>query len=271
VADFDYPGHSARRMHCLPSRSGAELVDRLRAAVEAEGIPILTNRHVTTLHVDGEGNILGVSARLPDGTEERVGCGALVLACNGYGANKALVARHIPELADALYFGHPGNQGDAVLWGEALGAGIADMSGHQGHGSVAHPHNILITWATMMEGGFQVNEQGKRFSDETQGYSEQAAVVLSRKDGVAFSIFDTRIAAIARQFEDFRNAEETGAVLTALTPDALADKIKVPKENFIAAFRETENLKRSGGRDRFGRDWSTSAPLLQPLHAVRVT
>lgn len=271
VADFDYPGHSARRMHGLPSRSGAELVDRLRAAVEAEGIPILTNRHVTTLHVDGEGNILGVAARLPDGTEERVGCGALVLACNGYGANKALVARHIPELADALYFGHPGNQGDAVLWGEALGAGIADMSGHQGHGSVAHPHNILITWATMMEGGFQVNVEGKRFSDETQGYSEQAAVVLAQRDGIAFSIFDARIAAIARQFDDFRHAEATGAVLTAVTPDALAAVMKVPAENFVATFTETENLKRSGARDRFGRNWSFVAPLSPPFHAVRVT
>lgn len=270
VADFDYPGHTARRMHGLPTRSGAELVDRLRAAVEDSDIAILTSRHVTTLYTD-ERKILGVAATLPDGTEERIGCSSLILACNGYGANKALVAKYIPELADALYFGHPGNQGDAVLWGEALGAQLADMPGHQGHGSVAHLHNVLITWATMMEGGFQVNVQGKRFSDETQGYSEQAAVVLSQKDRIAFSIFDARVAAIARQFEDFRNAEQTGAVLTAVTPDALADTINVPRENFIAAFREIENLKRSGGRDRFGRDWSTSAPLLQPLHAVRVT
>jgi fumarate reductase flavoprotein subunit len=38
-----------------------------------------------------------------------------VLACNGYGGNKALVAQHIPELAQAHYFGHDGNQGDAQL------------------------------------------------------------------------------------------------------------------------------------------------------------
>jgi fumarate reductase flavoprotein subunit len=36
VHDFDYPGHSARRMHGLPTRSGVELIDRLRQA--AEGI-----------------------------------------------------------------------------------------------------------------------------------------------------------------------------------------------------------------------------------------
>ncbi len=36
VVNFNYPGHSALRMHGLPSRSGAELIDRLRQAAEAK-------------------------------------------------------------------------------------------------------------------------------------------------------------------------------------------------------------------------------------------
>ncbi|MCZ7659008.1 MAG: FAD-dependent oxidoreductase [Xanthobacteraceae bacterium] len=268
VHDFDYPGHSARRMHGLPSRSGAELVDRLRAAVEAREIPILTEAHATTLVADRAGRIRGLFAARPDGSQERIGCRALVLACNGYGGNKALVARHIPELAGAIYFGHPGNQGDAVLWGEALGAAVRHMSGHQGHGSVAHPHGILITWATMMEGGFQVNLAGVRFSDETHGYSEQAAVVLREPEGIAFSIFDARIAAICRQFEDFRNAEAQGAVLTAETPEALAALIRVPAAALAETFAE---VARRVAPDRFGRDWSKAKPLAPPYHAVRVT
>ena len=41
ITDFNYPGHSAHRMHGLPSRTGAELIDYLRSAAEARGIPIL--------------------------------------------------------------------------------------------------------------------------------------------------------------------------------------------------------------------------------------
>jgi catalase-peroxidase len=41
IDNFTYPGHSARRMHGLASRSGAELMDRLRAAAEAAGIAIV--------------------------------------------------------------------------------------------------------------------------------------------------------------------------------------------------------------------------------------
>lgn len=271
IGNFTYPGHSAHRMHGLPSRSGAELMDRLRAAAEQAGIDIITGARATTLLTGEGGRILGVELLRPDGTRDSIGCEALVLACNGYGGNAALVAAHIPALSGALYFGHPGNQGEAILWGAALGAKTADLSGHQGHGSVASPHGILITWATMVEGGFQVNRDGERFADESHGYSEHAATLLQQPDGIGWSIFDARIAAIARQFEDFRNAEAQGAILTAATPEALAGRIGVPAEAFAATLREVEALKAAGGTDAFGRDWAGVAPLAAPLHAVKVT
>ena len=128
---------------------------------------------MTTVYADRANRVRGVAFVRPDGSVEEVGCSALVLACSGFGGNAAMVRHHIPEIADALYFGHAGNQGDAVAWGTALGAAVRDMTAYQGHGSVATPHGVLITWALMMEGGFQVNSQGRRFSNEHLGYSEQ--------------------------------------------------------------------------------------------------
>ena len=168
VDDFDYPGHGARRMHGLPSRAGAELIDRLQRAVEAAGVPVVTGATVDTLYADPDGRIRGIGYGRPDGTRETLAADAVVLACNGYGGDPDLVRQHIPEMDGALYFGHPGNRGDAVRWGEALGASLRFMSGYQGHGSVAHPHGILITWAVIMEGGFQVDATGRRFSDEEE-------------------------------------------------------------------------------------------------------
>ena len=200
IDNFNYPGHSAMRMHGLPTRSGAELIDRLRSAAEAADVTILSESRVETLFADEQGRMRGVELIRADGGRETIGCDALILACNGYGGNAALVRELIPEMADALYFGHPGNQGDAVLWGRALGAQLSHLSAYQGHGSVATPHNILITWAVVAEGGFQVNAQGRRFSNETHGYSEQAAEVLRQPGEIAFDVFDARIADIARQF-----------------------------------------------------------------------
>lgn len=271
VHDFDYPGHSRRRMHGLPSRSGAELMDRLRGAAERAGIPLLTEARVTALVRDADGALRGLLAERPDGRAERIGARAIVLACCGYAGNKALVRRHIPALAEALYFGHPGNQGEAVLWGEELGAELADMTGHQGHGSVAHPQGILVTWAVIMEGGFQVNAAGARFWNEASGYSEAACAVLAEPGGIAWDVFDARIAGIARQFEDFRQAEAAGAVLLAATPQELAAKAKLPADRFVESFIEVESHKVARRRDGFGRDWAGVAPLAAPLAAVRVT
>ena len=260
ITDFNYPGHSVHRMHGLPSRTGAELIDRLRSAAEARDIPILTGRVCEALFADEDGFIAGVE--LAGG--ETIGCGALVLACNGYGGNPELVRRHIPEMAGALYFGHPGNQGDAVLWGEALGARLGSLSGYQGHGSVATPHNVLITWAAITEGGFQVNRQGERFHNESLGYSEAAAEVLRQPGGIALDIFDARIAGIARQFEDFRSAETRGALITAQTLDELASRIGVPAEAL-----KNEATVELGTPDRFGRVFQKK--LEPPFCAIKVT
>ena len=231
------PGHSALRMHGLPTRTGRELIDRLRSAAEANDIVILTGRVAERLFVGADGRIAGIEIARGDGVRERIGCDALILACNGYGGNPDLVRRFIPEMADALYFGHPGNRGDAVLWGEALGASLTHLGAYQGHGSVATPHNILITWAVIMQGGIQINAEGRRFCDESRGYSEQAADVLRQPGGIAWDVFDERIAGVARQFEDFREAERAGAILSADTVDALARAMHVPSEAFSAEWQ----------------------------------
>ncbi len=271
ITNFSYPGHSAKRMHGLPKRTGSELVDRLREAVEAQDIPLLTSLRAKTLFAGDDGRIAGITGTRPDGGEERIGCKALVLACNGYGGNRDLVAEHIPQMTEALWFGHSGNEGDAVLWGGGLGAELVHMSGHQGHGSVATPHGILITWATIMEGGFQVNALGQRFSDESHGYSEQAANVLRQPDARAWTIFDARIAGIARQFEDFRNAEQQGAIVVAETIEALAGKLGLPAEALLATAAEIDTLKQGEGSDRFGRAFAGVPPLAARFCAVKVT
>jgi fumarate reductase flavoprotein subunit len=271
VDNFTYPGHSAMRMHGLPTRSGAELIDRLRSAAEANDIVILTESTVERLFAASDGRILGIDLERADGTREKIGCDALILACNGYGGNKALVRELIPDMADALYFGHAGNQGDAVLWGRALGAKLTHLGAYQGHGSVATPHGILITWAVIMEGGFQVNTQGQRFCDESLGYSEQAAEVLRQPGQVAWNVFDERIANVARQFDDFRTAEKGNAVLTANSIEALAARMHVPLSPFQSEWAEVERLKAAEGQDRYGRRFKSGEALVAPFHAVKVT
>jgi fumarate reductase flavoprotein subunit len=116
------------------------------------------------------------------------------------------------------------------------------------------------------EGGIQVNAAGHRFWNEAQGYSEAARAVLSQRDGQAFAIFDARIAAIARQFEDFKRAEEVGAVKSADTLEGLAKCLGIPSE----AFAHTMQGIPWGQQDQFGRIFGDTQ-LTAPFCGVKVT
>ncbi len=268
VEGFLYPGHGVPRMHAPPGRTGAELIGALAdAARRCPTVDVVTEAPVTALYAEPDGRVAGVQVTRADGRTETVGCGALVLACSGFGGNRELVARHIPEMAEALYFGHPGNRGDAASWGEALGGETLHMGAFQGHGSVATPHGILITWALMMEGGIQVNALGERFSNEHRGYSEQTLAVLAQPGGVAWNIFDERLDRLGRQFEDYRTALACGAVRSADSVAQLAWLLQLPPGALAGSIAETAG----DGRDRFGRDLAATPALQAPYFAVKVT
>ncbi|MEC8181897.1 MAG: FAD-dependent oxidoreductase [Pseudomonadota bacterium] len=270
IDSFLYPGHSAHRMHGTPSRTGGELIGALTRAVAAAEVPIVTDAHVTALFAESDGKVRGVRFSRPDGGQEDLGCGALILACNGFGGNPAMVAELIPEMADADYFGHRGNQGDAIVWGRGLGAELADLASYQGHGSVAQPHGILITWALMMEGAIQVNLEGRRFSNEHAGYSEQARKVIAQPGGKAWNLFDAARHQLGMEFEDYRQAFAAGAVKTAGSVDELAAVTGLPAGALAETLADSAAAAAAGATDNYGRTFA-KPPLSPPYHAVLVT
>ncbi len=270
IDSFLFPGHAVHRMHAPPSRTGADLMGALTNRCAADGIDILTGALVADLFAAPDGTIAGVRLTRPDGAQEVIGCQALILACNGFGGNVEMVREHIPEIADAVYCGHVGNQGDAIHWGEALGAATADLGSFQGHGSVAHQHNILISWALMMEGGFQVNAEGRRFSNEHGGYSEQAKIVAAQPGAVAWNIYDSRRHDLGREFEDYRDAMAAGAVVEADSIEALAARLALPADALAETVAQVAAFAENRATDSFGRDFTNAAKLEPPYFGIKI-
>jgi fumarate reductase flavoprotein subunit len=262
---FLYPGHRVARMHAVPERTGAALMTRLQRAADEAGIAVVTEALVRELWVGDRGEALGLGYLRRDGGVERLRCDAVLLACNGFGGNSALVRELLPEMVDAQFAGHAGNDGSAIAWGRALGARLADLGGYQGHGSWAVPQGVLVSWALMKEGAIQVNREGRRFHDETQGYSEAAVQVLSQPGRVAWDVFDTSLLAFAQQFPDFVQAQAAGAVRTAPDIGALAATIGCD----LAILRTTLESVRAGGAAPDGRRFKRA--LMPPYHTVKVT
>ena len=269
IGGFLYPGHTAMRMYGTPHRTGGELMASLLEACNEKDIPILTDATVTELEAEN-GKITAIEYARPDGVKEKVTCDFVILACSGFGGNADMVREWIPEMADGFYHGHPGNKGDAIRWGQKLGAKLSDMAAYQGHGGLAAGHGIPILWPLIMEGGFQVNREGKRFSNEASGYSEQAAKINAQPGQVAWSIFDERLHTLMLDFDDYQDALKAGAVQTADTIEELATKSNLPADALAETLASVEALTLGQTEDEFGRNFTGKPPLKGPFYAAKV-
>ena len=238
---------------------------RLQNAAQSAGVVVLTQARVTELYVDDSDKVLGLGFIRPDGQVEKLSCEKVIFACNGFGGDADLVQDYLPEMRDALYAGHIGNDGSAIKWGRQLGAQLADLGGYQGHGSWAIPQGALISWALMMEGAVQINALGERFHDETLGYSEAAVHVLAQPNGIAWNIFDDLLLKFAQDFPDFADAQATGAVHSFQNIKDLANFIGCD----VGKLSDTLGQVREGVDMQTGRVFKRS--LSFPLHAIRVT
>jgi fumarate reductase flavoprotein subunit len=270
VEGFLYPGHSVLRMHGTPHRTGEELENALLASAGRMGIDIVTSATATEVFSE-KGAVTGVRFARPDGTSESVGCRALVLACCGFGGNRDMLRRHIPEIADAEFAGHVGNKGDAVRWGLELGAALADMGSYQGHGALAVPYGNPVNWGLLTNGGYQVNLRGERFSNEVRGYSEQAVEVIAQPEKLAWDVYDEARERPILGFKDYEEIRALGGIRKAATLRELAAMMAVPFEALQETNQAVDKLRSSGIPDSFGRSFKGTQPLAPPFCAVKVT
>ncbi len=272
VTDFLYPGHSRYRIHSNRTRKGEHFVnDLLKAAARYENIDIAYNAPARRLIADPkDGAVLGAEVEIEGVGKNLAKAKKVILALNGFGANREMLARYIPEMKDAYYFGHEGNTGEGILWGEALGAALDCMAAYQAHGSVTHPHGTLLTYATVSMGGYHLNLEGKRFVNEYHGYSEHALDVLAQKEGVAVAVFDDRIYRTVQDYEDFQQCIRMGAIRKFDAIQDLAASFRLPVEEAAATHEAFCRSARGEGKDRFGRT-DFGKPLAPPFYGAKVT
>jgi fumarate reductase flavoprotein subunit len=256
-------------MHAPPSRTGDALVADLRQAVEKlPSAELVIDAAVVNLVADKDNAVLGLVVE-HGSSVERVRAKKVILACNGFAGNPEMVVRYCPEMVDALYFGGEGNTGEGILWGMELGAEVAFMDAFQAHASIATPYGVLITYALIMEGGFQVNSEGKRFGNESSGYSEHALDVLAQPGGYAWDIYDRRLHMLGLNFDDYRQAIDLGAIKKGETIEQLAGELQLPPRVLAETNDAYQRFARDEQVDPFGRP--DCQVLEAPYFGVKVT
>ena len=270
VTDFHYPGHTHDRCHTIEGRHGTILLDHLVARVKADPrIDLMVPARLVDVRVGDDGAVEAAVVETPDGATEEIPTGAVLLATNGYGADRELVRRYLPEIADAVYHGSETSRGDALRIGDGLGAASAFLDAYQGHGALARRSSTLLGWATVMHGAVILDTDGRRFGDETTGYSEYAAVIAAQPGSTAWVVFDRRIHDACLPFTDFRQTIEGGALVWADDVGALASATGMPADAVAEELATTAALARGERQDRFGRTFF-EAELQPPFAAVQV-
>lgn len=268
ITDYKHVGHSVQRLHAPPDRRGESLVKDLTAAAKRLDVDVVTGNPVRELLVE-DGRVVGVRV-----AGERTGsydlrAHAVVLAANGFGNNKEMIARWIPESLHAQYFGAEGSTGEAIAWADELGAKLLNMGAFQGYAAVAYPHGSIVSWTSVEKGGFLLSPDGLRMGDESVGYSGFAPIVA----GVAkesWVVFDTHIRDfVAGNEPEFAELVEVGGVREAATPEEAAAIIGCPPERVAEAIADQQRSATTGAPDPVGRTDFPMGPLRAPYCVVR--
>jgi fumarate reductase flavoprotein subunit len=265
IMDYKHVGHTVNRLHAPASRRGADLVADLLRACERAGIEVITGNPVTGLVVE-DGAVRGVTVGGERVAPYTLSANAVVLAANGFAANRELVRTWAPEIAELEYFGAPGSTGEAIVWGLELGAGMHNATAYQGYAAVAYPHGSLLSWTTVEKGGVLVDSAGHRMGDESIGYSGFTTAVLGGQAPI-WAVYDERIRDITLREDEYRDLVEMGGARVCADIPALADLIGAP----VQALSETLESYARTSPDPFGRSDFGLAPLQPPYVASRVT
>lgn len=269
ATDFHYPGHSVDRCHTLPARHGSELLALLAGRVaEQERIDLLVPARLVDVRTDGDG-VCAAVVEYPDGTQEDIPTRAVLLATNGFGADSELVGRHLPEIATAYYHGSETSRGDALRIGTRLGAATGFLDAYQGHAAISPGAGTLVGWATIMHGAVLVDLDGRRFADETTGYSDFAPILARQRDSTGWIILDQRIHDACQPFTDFRQTVESGVLRWAADVEALAEATGLPGAALGEELATVAAAARGETPDPLGRN-SFEGELAPPYAAVRV-
>jgi fumarate reductase flavoprotein subunit len=267
--DAGRAGQSFLRLHNPPGRSGDRLVRAYHEALARfPNFTFADHTPGTGLVTNDDGSVIGVLAG-GDDQAIRIRARKVLLATDGFGANREMLRRYIPAMADAEYIGAQGNTGDGIRWGLAIGAATDHMSGYQAHGYVCARYGTRLAPEIPFLGGIVVDASGRRFVREDQGYSEFAPIVLAQPGGTAIEIFDQRIYDVLAPTVHFQETVQAGALRSAASIEELALALHLDA-GALRTTMESYNATVATGHDPLGRELLGPA-LAPPYYGAVIT
>ena len=243
-------GQTRARGHgpCDGSPVGIEIMRVLGERADKDHIDMRLNNRVTKILMKN-GKVSGVQVKTPKGMET-INAKAVILATGGFGANHKMVEKYRPELKGFSTTNHPGATGDGIILAQQVGAGLTDIDQIQIHPTVIKKNGALISESMRARGGFLLNKNGKRFTNELLTRDVVSANELKQPGGIAYLVIDNSI------YSKNKMAQNYTAEKLMTKCDTIADVAKligVDEKVVQASFDQYHKAFDNKKDDLFGR------------------
>ena len=243
-------GQTRARGHgpCDGSPVGIEIMRVLGERADKDHIDMRLNNRVTKILMKN-GKVSGVQVKTPKGMET-INAKAGILATGGFGANHKMVEKYRPELKGFSTTNQPGATGDGIILAQQVGAGLTDIEQIQIHPTVIKKNGALISESMRARGGFLLNKNGKRFTNELLTRDVVSANELKQPGGIAYLVIDNSI------YSKNKMAQNYTAEKLMTKCDTIADVAKligVDEKVVQASFDQYHKAFDNKKDDLFGR------------------
>ncbi|MDD7442984.1 MAG: FAD-dependent oxidoreductase [Sutterellaceae bacterium] len=276
-AATQYPDHSANRQLGVTGRS-VNFLNLMSGILKKNGGVIMTDTRAQKFVTDKKGNVIGVKARMADGSTVNFSEKATILASGGYGANRNMLPKSV---AKGLFYGLDSDSGDGLRMGRELGAGTInlDLVKQYPQGVETTPHHGLAATASSTDtikksGAIYVNTDGNRFVDELKGLGVLTDATKAQKNEIMYIVMDKAAwkEYVAKSLEDKLVASEADLDKWATIVNngrpvmATSDKLEVAaKKMGINAANLQKTIDRWNGFVKAGSDKDFGRKNLKPL------
>ncbi|GAA3803734.1 FAD-binding protein [Cellulomonas soli] len=259
---------------------GNSLMGQLLYLLVERSVPIWLSSPMTEL-ITQDGAVVGAVVD-HDGRRMRVGARhGVILAAGGFAQDDAMRQQYHPHpIGTAWTSANPGDRGDAVKAGMALGAAVALMDDAWWGPSVIGPDGkaMFLLGERSLPHGFVVDSSGQRFMNESESYVDAGHHQYARHAVVdaipAFLVIDSRHRrrypfGLALPGITPKKFLESGFMVKADTLDELAVAIGVDPVGLLDTAARFATFAQTGVDEDFGRGASAydrvySDPRVRP-------
>ncbi len=212
--------------------------------------------------------VSGVIVSASDGQTYKIFADAIVVATGGFAANLDMVVEKRPEFEGYGTTNSIGSTGDIFDIVEGLNIEFIHLDKIQTHPTVIPENNYTISEIVRNNGAILVNSKGERFVNELGKRDEISKSILEQEDGRAFLVFDQKI----RENTPIINSYyKKGYLMEADYLDILADRVEIPKIEFIKTIRDYNSYVDDKIDSDFNRPLISNKISKAPFYIVEVT